>query len=74
MCGKCPVTMARIGCASMALGVGSMLMAVVCRLSHWEPMMLGPRSFAAGSALLLLLSIAAHTCQSVCFAEKPHEH
>ena len=74
MCGKCPVTMARIGCASMALGVGSMVLAAVSRLAHWTPMLLGPKSFAAFSALLLLLSIAAHTCQSVCFAEKPHEH
>jgi hypothetical protein len=63
--------MAKIGCVSTLLGIVSMLLAVITRLSSWSPMHLGPRSFAAGSALLLLLSIALHTCQSVCCSEEP---
>ena len=63
--------MAKAGCVSTMLGVVSMLLAVITRLAHWAPMQLGPRSFAAGAALLLLLSIALHTCQSVCGCEAP---
>jgi|GEM_PF-5394139 len=63
--------MAKIGCVSTLLGIVSMLLAVVTRLTHWAPWHLGPRSFAAGAALLLLLSIALHTCQSVCGCEAP---
>ena len=63
--------MAKVGCISTLLGIGSMLLAVVTRLTHWAPLHLGPRSFAAGAALLLLLSIALHTCQSVCCSEAP---
>jgi hypothetical protein len=63
--------MAKIGCVSTWLGVVSMLMAVIAKLTHWSPMSLGPRSFAAGAVLLLLLSIALHTCQSVCCSEAP---
>ena len=45
--------MAKAGCVSTMLGVVSMLLAVITRLAHWAPMQLGPRSFAAGAALLL---------------------
>jgi hypothetical protein len=77
MCGKCGMTMAKIGCGTMALGVMLMVGAMISRLSHMDFMMLGPRGFAAGSALMLLLSIAAHTCQMCCFdraEEPPHSH
>ena len=63
--------MAKVGCVSTLLGIVSMLLAVITKLTTWAPMHLGPRSFAAGTALLLLLSIALHTCQSVCCSEVP---
>jgi hypothetical protein len=63
--------MGKMGCVSTMLGFVSTLLAVITKLSHWAPMMLGPRSFAAGAALMLLLSIALHTCQSVCCSGEP---
>ena len=63
--------MAKAGCVSTLLGLVSMLLALITKLTYWSPMNLGPRSFAAGAALLLLLSIALHTCQSVCCSETP---
>jgi hypothetical protein len=63
--------MAKIGCISSMLGILSTLLAVATRLSHWEPLGLGPRDFAAGAALMLLLSIAAHSCHGVCSGEEP---
>lgn len=66
MCGKCDVVMGKAGCCSIALGAISTLLAVVSRLSAFAPMRLGPRSFAAGAALLFLLAIAIHTCQHSC--------
>ena len=59
--------MAKLGCASMMLGIVSMLLAVVCKLGNCMPMHLGPRNFASGAALMLLLSIAAHSCAMTCF-------
>ena len=63
--------MAKVGCVSTLLGIVAMLLAVITRLTQWAPMHLGPRSFDAGAALLLLLSISLHTCQSVCCSEAP---
>jgi hypothetical protein len=63
--------MAKIGCVSTLAGMVSTLLAIITRLTHWDPMQLGPRDFAAGAALLFLLSIAVHTCQSVCCSEAP---
>jgi hypothetical protein len=36
-------------------------------LTGFAPMNVGPRSFAAGAALMFLWSIATHLCKSVCF-------
>lgn len=69
MCGKCEVFLAKIGCGSIVLGFISMLLAVITKLMRWAPMHVGPRSFAAGAALLLLFAIATHSCQSVCHTE-----
>jgi hypothetical protein len=60
-----------MSCAATWLGVVSMLVAIVTKLTRWAPMHLGPRDFAAGAALLLLLSIALHTCQGVCGSKEP---
>jgi uncharacterized membrane protein required for colicin V production len=72
--------MTQVGCVSTLLGIVSMilagilvLLAVITRLTHWAPMHLGPRSFAAGAALLLLFSIALHTCQSAFSREAPRK-
>lgn len=66
MCGHCGTIKGKVACASGALGVLSMLLAVVSRLWHFSPMGLGPRSFAVGSALLLLMSINMHSCRCSC--------
>ena len=71
MCGKCEVFMAKLGCGSIAAGLILIILAAVSRLAHLAILGLGPRSFAAGAALLLLLSIAIHTCQSTCHSEEP---
>lgn len=58
MCGKCEPYMGKAG---TGLGVLSLLIAVVTRAAHLAPMGVGPKSFAAASALFLLLAIAANT-------------
>ena len=63
--------MAKLGCVSMLLGIAATLAAVATRLGHCTLMGLGPRSFAAGAALMLLLSIASHACAAVCCAKAP---
>lgn len=62
MCGKCEPMMAKAGCGSVALGGILLLLGVVAKLTPMAPMGMGPRSFAIGSALFLLLSIAIHSC------------
>ena len=69
MCGKCEPMMAKIACGSIGLGMLFILSTAVSRILHCAPMGLGPRSFATGAALLLLLSIALHTCKSACHTE-----
>jgi hypothetical protein len=74
MAGKCG-TKGKIACGSGGLGVLFMLLAAVSKLAHFAPMGLGPRSFTAASALLLLVSINLHSCgcQSSCSTEdQPH--
>jgi len=61
--------MAKVAHGSLGLGMLMALLTAVSKLAAWAPMMLGPRSFAAGSALLLLVAIAIHTCPGVCQAE-----
>ncbi|MBI4677600.1 MAG: hypothetical protein HY748_08455 [Elusimicrobia bacterium] len=58
MCSKFAGVISHVG---LSLGILSMLLAAVARLSCWAPLTLGPRSFAAASALMLLLSIAVNT-------------
>lgn len=73
MCGKCGHIMGKAACASIALGVLSAILAAVSRLTGFAPATLGPRSFAVASALLLLLSIAIHTCKA-CQPCEPETH
>lgn len=61
--------MAKLGCASMLLGLGAFVLAIVARLSTFAPMGVGAHSFAASGAILLLLSISAHACAAVCFGQ-----
>lgn len=58
MCGKCESCVAK---ASMGGGMLSLIVAVVTKLAHCTIMGVGPKSFAAAAALLLLLTIAANT-------------
>ena len=64
---ECPKAISIIACGSGMLGTLSMILAVVSRLTGFAPMNVGPRSFAAGAALMFLWSIATHLCKSVCF-------
>ena len=63
MCGKCEPVMQKGG---LGLGILNFVLAVVTRLSDLSPMGLGPRSFAAASALFLLLAIAVGGCNCSC--------
>lgn len=63
----CPGPISIIACGSGMLGTLSMVLAIITRLTSFAPMGLGPRSFAAGAALLYLMSIAVHLCKMVCF-------
>lgn len=75
MCGKCEPFMAKAAHGALVLGTLLLVLAAVSRLAHWGLCTLGPRSFTAGSALLLLLSIAIHSCPGVCRAEgEGHSH
>lgn len=51
-----------IACGSWILGAVGIILAVVCKLGVHEIVGVSARSFAAGAALLLLLSVAAHQC------------
>ena len=65
--------MGKVAHLSLCAGKLLVLLAAVSRLGHWSPMGLGPRSFAAGAALLLLLSIAIHVCPGVARLEAEHK-
>ncbi|MBI4055138.1 MAG: hypothetical protein HY402_03280 [Elusimicrobia bacterium] len=69
MCGKCGSLVAKAGCGSLGLGTLLLVLTVATKLAHFSILGLGPRSFAVGSALLLLFSIALHTCKSACHIE-----
>ena len=60
MCGKCEKVVAKVGVMG---GMLSLILAMVSRQAGWHPFNIGPRSFAATAALLLLLAIAANTCK-----------
>lgn len=64
MCGKCESLVQKV---SIALGILGFILAVATRLTGLSPMGLGPRSFAAASGLLFLLSMAVGAC-------KDHQH
>ena len=68
MCGKCEPLMMKVSHGAVMLGMLSMLLTVATKLSRCMVLGMGPRSFAAGAALLLLLSIAIHSCLG------PHQH
>ena len=56
-----------VACLSWVLGVVFMLLAAVSKLAMFSCCGLGAKSFAVASALMLLLSIATHTCKMACF-------
>ncbi|MBI5882716.1 MAG: hypothetical protein HZB91_06385 [Elusimicrobia bacterium] len=60
MCGKCEQVIGKVGVIG---GIVSLILAMVSRLFGWVPFYIGPRSFAATAAILLLLAIAANTCK-----------
>jgi hypothetical protein len=53
---------ARGGCVAKLLGVLFMVLAAISKLASFHCCNVGPKSFAAAAALLLLLSIAVNSC------------
>lgn len=73
MCGKCESCMVKAAHGAIILGALSMLLAAVSKLAHWGACGVGPRSFTAAAGLLLLFSIAVHSCPGVRHKEEePH--
>lgn len=60
MCGRCEPYLSK---AATGGGLLSIVLAVATRLGHCAVAGVGPRSFAVGAALLLLLAIALNTRQ-----------
>jgi hypothetical protein len=66
---------ARGGCVAKLLGVLFMVLAALSKLCAFHAGTVGPKSFAAAAALLLLLSIAVNSCPYCGGACKDeHEH
>lgn len=70
MCGTCETVSGKIACVAKTLGILSMILAVLARLVHFYPLGLGPRSFAAGAALMFLFAIANRSCSCHTHAEE----
>ena len=79
MCGNCGNVVKKLGCAANGLGILSILLAVITKLSHSMILGVAGRGWAIAAGLMLLLSISLHTCAATCLSgecgkEEPHTH